>query len=272
MAFFPYRWLWHYSHALEMRLQLLDELHRLRAAGKRLPRGTAARIWKCPADTEDWIHLACFLDPADELLLLDVGANVGNFTSDFLDVFANSAVEAFEPVAETFTRLKARFREDRRVKTHNCALSSLDGERAIAVADVDTYSSFERYTTDAARAEARHTRPQMTDCRRLDGFQFATEGRTVVLKVDVQGHEIEVLKGARNTLQCVDVCLIETSFANQFKEMRPSFPGVTRMLEEADLFPVIFQEFGRGSSAYAFERDVVFVKRNLLRKIWFNNY
>lgn len=272
MTIFPYRWLWHYSHALEARFFLLDELHRLRAAGKILPRRTAARIWRSPAEAEDWIHLSCFLDPREKVLLIDVGANVGDFTKNFLEFFPNSSVDAFEPVKESFDTLDACFRDDPRVRTHHCALSDFDGERMMEVAEVTTFSSFERYTADATRLEAEHTHRQMTDCRRLDGFQFPTDGRTVVLKIDVQGHEVEVLKAGRKTLDEVSVCLIETSFANQYEKREPSFSNIANIMREAGLFPIIFQEYGRNKSAYAVERDVLFVKKELLKNIWFDHY
>jgi hypothetical protein len=44
------------------------------------------------------------------------------------------------------------------------------------------------------------------------------------------------------------------------------------LLSECGLYPIVFQDYGRVVSNYAFERDVLFVKRELLSKIWFRNY
>ncbi len=41
------------------------------------------------------------------------------------------------------------------------------------------------------------------------------------------------------------------------------------MLEEVDLYPVIFQEYGYQVSNYATERDVIFVKPDLLGNIFY---
>lgn len=49
---------------------------------------------------------------------------------------------------------------------------------------------------------------------------------------------------------------------------KPSFSAVTCRLEEAGLYPIIFQDFGRTISPYAFERDVIYVKRSLPNNIF----
>ena len=47
---------------------------------------------------------------------------------------------------------------------------------------------------------------------------------------------------------------------------------ISKQLEIAGLFPIIFQGYGKEESIYPFERDIIFVKGKLLPKIFFKNY
>ena len=88
--------LFHYAHALETRFFQLFELSILRREGIDLGPRFNKRIWKNPAQTEDWVNLARFLRPTETVLLLDVGANVGTSLQSSLqftripDPFASS--------------------------------------------------------------------------------------------------------------------------------------------------------------------------------------
>ena len=131
------------------------------------------------------------------------------------------------------------------------------------------YNTFHRYNRDANQFyNLEFDAVEEVECRRLDGFDIDTSGQ-VLLKIDTQGHEVAVLEGAGDILNCVDVALVETSFAVEYEGLDPSFPMVVELLRRHDLYPIMFQEFGRGISNYAFERDVVFAKRDLLNNILF---
>ena len=93
-----------------------------------------------------------------------------------------------------------------------------------------------------------------------------------VLKIDTQGFEIEVLRGGGKTLKLFDVIIIECSFANEYLNTQPPFVEVFQLLKKRNFYPIIFQDYGRSISSYAFERDVIFVKKYLLTKIFYSNY
>lgn len=264
-----YKRILHYVHALDIRFFLLSELRRLKRSGKRIPNHLESAVWAQPANAEDWVNLLCFLDPDEKILLIDVGANNGDWFSAFLRVFPNSEIDAFEPTSKPFHKLYKKFSTSDNIRLYNEAISNEEGPRSIHIGDDDTLSSFEAYN-EIANKDRRHTPNEVEEiaCRRLDSFKFNTEGRKVCLKVDVQGHEVQVFEGAGSVLDVVDVCICELSFTHEYKGLPPSFSHVVEICSGHGLHPIIFQEYGRHLSNYAYERDVIFAKEYLLSEIF----
>lgn len=122
--------------------------------------------------------------------VLDVGANVGSHTINF----AKRAgwVYAFEPHPVTFNNLCANLllHEASNVTPLNMALGSYNGETLIGEYDIreEHYSmgSFVGYGS------------LKTPMRTIDSLVYS---QLSFIKIDTEGHEFEVLKGANVTLQ-----------------------------------------------------------------------
>lgn len=267
---------WHYAHAMERRMFLRYEWFLLRRAGIPVSNETRREIWKSPGSAEDWVNLARFLSPADPLFLIDIGANVGEYAERVMSEYPNCRAACFEPEQANFTELHNRFAQNPSVELYNVALSNCSGQAEMFIGRSNTLYSLQSYNSEADEAygvavdtcEPTETVATST----LDSFDFAVSGRKVLLKLDVQGHEVFVLQGASRTLKSVDVAIVEVSFANEYKYLKPSFGEVTGMLRDSGLHPIVFQDYGVASSSYAFERDVIFVKEDLLPRIWYTNY
>lgn len=267
---------WHYSHAIEVRLFQRLEWSLLRKGGIPVSDRLGKEIWKRPGDSEDWVNLARFLSPAEPVFLIDVGANVGDFTARALQEYPNLRAVCFEPATSNFEVLARRFGNNSAVILHQVAASNEATTAALHLGQHNTLFSLEKYTSEAGQAygvgDASRVGTETIHCCRLDNFNLEPGERSVLLKVDVQGHEQKALNGASGLLPKVDVAIIECSFANEYDGQPPSFASVTDELARAGLYPVIFQDYGRGWSNYAFERDVIFVRESLLKNIWLANY
>jgi FkbM family methyltransferase len=122
---------------------------------------------------------------------VDVGANVGFYTHTFgrlTTAFNGPKVYAFEPNPDTFARLKRSARAG--VDTRNAGASDEKGRRefiAGAVSHVFT-------TTENTNRYHIKGPTQSLDVVRLDGSGI--EGDSIVIKIDVEGQEMAVLRGA----------------------------------------------------------------------------
>jgi FkbM family methyltransferase len=134
------------------------------------------------------ISLAGLLTAQDTFL--DIGANVGLYSSvlsRMAIVYPSMSFHAFEANPETTARL-LRSLEGCGVMVHRHGLSDRNGE-----------ISFSRARTSGLFRASADPHGQTIACpvRRLDDCAIA--GSSLVLKIDVEGHEYQVLKGAEAT-------------------------------------------------------------------------
>jgi len=129
------------------------------------------------------LNLALLLQPADTLV--DVGANVGLYSSvlsRLRNVSPNINYVAIEPSPHTAERLRASVGET--VQVWKIGLSDRAGELAFTCGV--TSGVFRVSSGDSAQMKVR--------CERLDALPLPRTD--LVVKIDVEGHELPVLRGA----------------------------------------------------------------------------
>ena len=103
---------------------------------------------------------------------------------------------------------------------------------------------------------------QSAPMRRLDSVAGETLGnhRNVYLKIDTQGYELEVLKGAHDLLQRVRAVEVELSLAPIYKD-QPLLPEVMAHLLMAEYHPIwIERGFLHPQSGHMLQVDALFVR------------
>jgi FkbM family methyltransferase len=262
--------LFHYAHALEVRFFQLHELFLLQADGVKLGCGFIWRIMRRPSETEDWISVVRFVKPHESVTLIDVGANVGSFTREFLSIYPRGQAVCFEPVQSTLDQLNANVSGEPRVQTHRCVISDVNGSAMIRVDERSFLSSLCDYRAEVHKVYGNSTTRYTEEApsRTLDSFDFRKATERLLVKIDVQGSELEVLRGACNLLALADVVHLECSLGEEWVQKEPSFACCCGLLRDSGLLPIVFMDFGRTRSNYAFERNVLFVRRELLGNIW----
>jgi FkbM family methyltransferase len=122
--------------------------------------------------------------------VLDIGANVGSFTVNFAQKAGH--INAFEPHPQTYNNLCANLllHQCKNVTTHQMALGSYNGDTFI-----EDFNTEEKHFSMGAYVGKGGIKVPM---RTIDSFNFSPLN---FIKIDVEGHEYEVLAGANFTLQ-----------------------------------------------------------------------
>ncbi|MGB0768571.1 MAG: FkbM family methyltransferase [Phycisphaeraceae bacterium] len=122
---------------------------------------------------------------------VDVGANVGLFThslSRLANLYPNFSQVAIEAHPDTYARLSAR--ESDRIAYFNLAMGDKEGEHVFVDGAVShVFTAVEKQNAYNIATETITVKMQRLD--RLD-----LEGDSLVVKIDVEGQEMNVLKGA----------------------------------------------------------------------------
>lgn len=179
--------------------------------------------------------LAWLLRRRPHPVILDVGANDGETVAAFLRRFPGARILAFEPYAPLYQSLRRRFRETTTVETLNVALGSIAGSARLHLYSGHRMNSLLRLDRDRANpmAEGFEERGSVTvPVATVD--EVARERhlpRIDVLKIDTQGYDLEVLRGAAGQLAArrVGAVLLEVNFVPMY-ERQASFPELHALL------------------------------------------
>lgn len=153
-------------------------------------------------------------------IVIDVGANSGQFGSEIRAAGYAGKILSVEPIAEAYGRLTARASRDASWTTIHCALGESDGESTLHIAGNSASSSFLDMLPvheEAAPGTAYIGRERVT-VRRLESLlsEYVSTGSRPYLKVDVQGYELEVLRGAGPWLEALVAIQLELSLARLY--------------------------------------------------------
>jgi len=157
-------------------------------------RQTGSHFYKRPID---------FLRSRNIDLVIDVGANVGQYAKGLRkDAYAGWIV-SFEPIAAAYKELAALADKDAQWKAMNMALGDNEGLANINVSQSPVFSSILPQLPAATKfdSEARVVRCESIRIARLDDvFAELPRRKAAFLKIDTQGYERQVLLGAHKCL------------------------------------------------------------------------
>lgn len=161
-------------------------------------------------------HEAAFAD-LDFATVIDVGANVGQFSLFASHRWPNAKIHAFEPIPDQAKRFSAVHGD--RVVLHRCALGEQEAVLPIHIATrKDSSSLLPLGRLQKKMFNMDEVGTIEVPVSRLDEVLSPAElPQPCLLKVDVQGFEYEVLRGAKNLLQHFSHIYVEASFVELYK-------------------------------------------------------
>lgn len=164
---------------------------------RRIYYGRQIRRGRFASDEPEFALLPRLLNEGD--VAIDIGANVGTYTLQMSKLVGPTGrVFAFEPTSETFELLTSNVQRspNRNVSLFNTAVSAEAAFADLSVRFEERgYSAY--YKARIVPAASVSTRSVF--CCPIDSF--AIPRRVALLKIDVEGHEVEVVKGMLRLLE-----------------------------------------------------------------------
>ncbi len=165
----------------------------------------------------DYLHV--LFHNLDINCVLDVGGRHGQFGEFLRDNGYRGDIISFEPVAENYRLLNHRCSRDSRWTGYHYALGSDDTTREINVTESTSFSSF-LLPNDWGRKTflgSAVKKMETVTVRRLDGILGEVTAHIdrprIYLKMDTQGWDLEVFRGARGCRD--DIMVLQTELSVQ---------------------------------------------------------
>jgi FkbM family methyltransferase len=193
--------------------------------------------------------------------IYDVGASDGWWTRNSAAIFSGCSFQMFEPLSEISgykAQMQATLSSPIDCRLHSLALGSVPGIQEIFVDENRVGSSFlpdmkSEYFPQSISVEV---------CRLDDFILTKSLPQPQLIKIDTQGYEMEILKGAVNTLKNVDVLLVEAWLIRGYGPSTPLLFEMAHWLSHHQFFLADFSGSYRDESGLLFSQDCIFVRQS----------
>jgi len=204
-------------------------------------------------------------------VVLDVGANAGQFAYSLWRVGYRGRIVSFEPLSSAFRELSTNARGHRCWQTLNLALGDFDGERTIHVAGNSESSSLLEMLPRhvSAAPHSAYVGTEAVQVRRLDSIvdELIRPAERCFLKLDVQGFERSVLNGAGTCLPRFLGVQLEMSLVPLYGGEVLFQDMLAIMSEKGYCLMSLTDGFAEPKTGQVLQLDGVFYRRDLIESV-----
>lgn len=211
--------------------------------------------------------MAHFLNYLKIDLVLDVGANVGQYGSKLRRLGYRSSIESFEPVSKAFSSLSQVAKHDGNWNAHNFALGDADTGADINISAFAPSSSFLELSDNVKDApiDLDYVNSEHVQIKKLDSVfsKIAGTDNNVLLKIDTQGFERNVIDGASNSLAKIAGVQMEVALVPHY-EGESLIEDMIGIMRSHCFDPWwLFHGFRNTKTMQMIQTDIFFVRRDL---------
>lgn len=198
-------------------------------------------------------------------LIIDIGGNVGAYSAAALKNAPGAEIHIFEPATSNVTRLRSRFAADPAVHVIESALSN-DAGTATLFSDKDGSGLASLIKRDLGHFDIAFDRTECVRTMRFGDYWSDTlDSRPIAIaKMDVEGHEMDVLRGFGDALNACEV--IQFEFGGCNIDSRSYLRDFWKFFEGAGFSLYRVTPFGSVPIGRYNERDEIFTTTNFLAR------
>jgi FkbM family methyltransferase len=221
-----------------------------------------SRLKKLPIGNDLCLDLSRINPPERIATVFDVGANAGRSAVHFAATFPRAKIYSFEPVESTYRQLVAATHGLPNVRCFHFAMGDEIGSTQIFLQKDSEWNSLAEKPNQRRSAEAAET--ETIRIRKVDEFcQAEGVAKIDLLKIDTEGFELQVLRGAEMmfTSQRVSFVYSEVTF-DPDDEAHTNFFRVHEFLEPLGFrFVALYEQYVHENMAGASYTNALFVNR-----------
>ena len=186
-----------------------DFLHKVALKGMNYDRGHVPEL-----SGEKYVlqYIKAFFSEKKEIVVFDVGANRGQYATLALSIFGqNSRIYAFEPSQNAFRSLSSISSQN--ISPFLLGLGATKQETQIYYDEEGSVRASLYPNIDYSKYQRKLSSTQTIQLTTLDDFCDEQKIKAIdFVKIDVEGHELEVLKGAKTLIESKKIKFIQFEF------------------------------------------------------------
>jgi len=181
---------------------------------------------------------------------IDVGANVGNWTGDFLTYNNQAQGWLYEPSSQCASKLKSRFANNQ-ITVRNVAVCDFIGQTSF-VEEADCGEGSSIAGTHLLQGDFREREVEVTT---LD-MEFCNTNTVIdFLKIDAEGYDLKVLHGAKNLLADSRIRFVQFEYNTHWLRNGSTLHDAIEFLERHGFSCFLIRSTGLHRLDYAFWGD-----------------
>lgn len=169
-----------------------------------------------------------------EYVVFDIGANKGEYTKLISNIINNAQIFSFEPHPKTFNVLKNNCQNNSNITLFNCALSSEKGKLELFDYKSKDGSSHASLSSEIfSTVHNSEITSHQVDVSTVDSICKENNVKFIdFLKIDVEGYELDVLKGTNKMIESNKIKYIQFEFTQLNTTTRIYFKDFWEVLSE----------------------------------------
>ena len=194
--------------------------------------------------------------------IIDVGANSGQFTKVATHLYPQAQIHTFEPLPDLYSIIEKKFSSNPNINIYKIALGNEDGTILFNKNKFGHTSSILEINEENIHFTRKDNVLEQirVQIKKLDSITLFTDKTHLsLLKLDVQGYELEVLKGADQTLKAIDYIIIEANLEELYSS-QPSFTVMNNYLQMKGFELMGMLDFNLGNKNKYIEVDLLYRK------------
>ena len=144
--------------------------------------------------------------------VFDIGSNKGQFILLIEGLFKGCKIYSLEPINELILKQKIFFKTNKNITFLNYGVGSCNANKTLFITNRKDSSSFLKVKLPKKNKDYKIIEKRTIKIKTLDNLFINTKvEKPALVKIDVQGYELEVLKGGKGFLKQINFIIIEVS-------------------------------------------------------------
>ena len=182
-------------------------------------------------------RISRYLRELDIEKIIDVGAHKGEFLEKILKIEKVNSFYAFEPQKNIFNELSEKFSNNKKVTLFNYAMDKEITKKKLKInklsmtsslAEINENSLYIKFKNFLSQTKSNFEYEYEVQTNTVDKIFEGISLKKALLKIDVEGFEINVIEGSKMKLKEIPFVLLENQFGNHYKNN--NFEDIIKLL------------------------------------------